>query len=542
MASNENDVLTPLLALHSEHMPAKDSEMLGKLAQKSVELVTKALGKDASKSQRESQASRLNEKGKKEQKEGKFQQACIYSNAASLLAARPPSQTYPRRMPSMFLNDLGGCFLAWFQKTRRWGFALGAAAAIEMALIRDPSNQDSPYNNAKALTASMQELAPDQIGAGHCRLLLCPSAEGSVMHPAVVHRPSSGDELKWQMTRAASLDPVCANNAPTVVIDDAERDAGVLRQDTFEHAVAALSSCGVAVLKNAYRPEIIAELASAQEAEFARVQAEGLLNDSTITVPAGKEGRYNVKAPFRRPFIGEAYVDNPIVMGVLYAAMGGVRSNDVEVATLSHVTSLPHSPPGNWHGDHSALFQPNERYRATYGLLPAHACIAIVPLANISMEMGPTRFLLKSHLPCMGERRPTPVGGGVIVDACYLADTVLDGVGDVGDALLFDMRILHQGSGNDSPNLRPTMYTTYAQKWFLDSANWNVKHTAAFDSFPGDLRRRLSRLDSEDYLKKLEALLEERGVDVNALQSSYFYNRFDITMERDDRIDGLIQT
>ena len=146
-----------------------------------------------------------------------------------------------------------------------------------------------------------------------------------------------------------------------------------------------------------------------------------------------------------------------------------------------------------------------------------------------------------AHIPCRPDQQvPVNVGNNWQLEECPAADLVLDGVGGVGTAILFDMRLMHQGSGNNSPKLRPTMYTTYAHKWFFDSVNWNTKHTASYDELPGAMRRRLSRLDTDAYTKLLESMLEERGVDTKALQSSYFFDKVDVTLDRGIRNPALV--
>ena len=90
--------------------------------------------------------------------------------------------------------------------------------------------------------------------------------------------------------------------------------------------------------------------------------------------------------------------------------------------------------------------------------------------------------------------------------------------------MLFDMRLMHHGQANRSPSLRPAMYTTYVRSWFLDSVNWHAKHTRGFDELAGPMRGMLSRLDTLDYTRMLETMLEEKaGVDIKKLQSTYFY-------------------
>jgi hypothetical protein len=60
------------------------------------------------------------------------------------------------------------------------------------------------------------------------------------------------------------------------------------------------------------------------------------------------------------------------------------------------------------------LFSPRypvtgESYRVLANL-PAHAIIAVVPLVNTTEAMGPTRMLLKSHIPCHPQQKGGYVG------------------------------------------------------------------------------------------------------------------------------------
>jgi hypothetical protein len=48
---------------------------------------------------------------------------------------------------------------------------------------------------------------------------------------------------------------------------------------------------------------------------------------------------------------------------------------------------------------------------------------------------------------------------------------------NIGDALLFDCRVLHFGLSNSSHSsggtCRPIIYVNYHQPWFHDPKNWN---------------------------------------------------------------------
>lgn len=87
--------------------------------------------------------------------------------------------------------------------------------------------------------------------------------------------------------------------------------------------------------------------------------------------------------------------------------------------------------------------------------LPCHMLTVFVPLVDLSAENGATEFSLGSHLhDCasdLGER---------IVEC------------KAGSAILFDYRLLHRGTANQTTADRPILYYTYARSGFEDLVNY----------------------------------------------------------------------
>ena len=185
---------------------------------------------------------------------------------------------------------------------------------------------------------------------------------------------------------------------------------------------------------------------------------------------------------------------------------------------------------------------------------PPPGLVAIVPLLNLSEASGPcvapfeartpqlrlgcppadtlphvarprllsrTEFLLGSHVK--GEKREgvdwwvrAQAAGDPQVTALELAPTA-----DEGTAILFDLRVRHRGGANRSPAPRPILYVGYTARWFRDAVNFKDAHTPSWDALGSNTRRALlARIDSRAYVRRLEAELEARGVDVAALSSS----------------------
>jgi ectoine hydroxylase-related dioxygenase (phytanoyl-CoA dioxygenase family) len=87
--------------------------------------------------------------------------------------------------------------------------------------------------------------------------------------------------------------------------------------------------------------------------------------------------------------------------------------------------------------------------------LPCHILTVFVPLVNLSAENGATEFSLGSHLHACD----SPMGERVI--EC-----------PAGSAIIFDYRLLHRGTANQTTADRPILYFTYSRSWFEDPVNY----------------------------------------------------------------------
>jgi hypothetical protein len=83
---------------------------------------------------------------------------------------------------------------------------------------------------------------------------------------------------------------------------------------------------------------------------------------------------------------------------IIHLAKQAIKERALEVDTFSHVTSKPHSPRQHWHRDAGALFDGVGDLGSHQ--LPPHGVVTFVPLIDVSEELGPTEYLLKSHIPC----------------------------------------------------------------------------------------------------------------------------------------------
>jgi hypothetical protein len=267
---------------------------------------------------------------------------------------------------------------------------------------------------------------------------------------------------------------------------DAAEGKTYLSRKLRNRATKALAACGVVVLKGAFTKSHIEEL---------QQSAAGQLEDwfSTGLGPAGIDqrvehtefkdtpevscrstGRWEVKVPLTHPWTAEETIRNPLVTDVLVQAMDSSR---LEMDTYSVVTSLSNTPVQHWHRDAAPLFEAPQSGPASHPR--PHGIVVFVPLDDVPEERGPTEFLLRSHIQCAVDRQyegkldggpdpALPAGSPrrtlLITECPHSFDAgTWKATAETGDAILFDLRILHRGGENVSPGHRPQIYATYTR-------------------------------------------------------------------------------
>ena len=132
----------------------------------------------------------------------------------------------------------------------------------------------------------------------------------------------------------------------------------------------------------------------------------------------------------------------------------------------------------------------------------------LVALDDVAAASGPTEFILGSHLSALKDAQAELPKASFAVNK--------------GSAVLFDVRIKHRGGENKSPKDRGLLYISYVHEWWQDKINYKTPQTAGWDQHNTTRTRKLfQRLDAGAWTSKLEAMLAERGVDLDALRSTF---------------------
>ena len=220
---------------------------------------------------------------------------------------------------------------------------------------------------------------------------------------------------------------------------------------SVEDAGDLLREAGVVVLRSLLSTEAVETLATAVESDLNRVQrrlSTMLLDPETfafIEACGRGKGRIDVKVDRKK-------IDVDLISKALAPVLEATFDGDYTVGPLGVVVSSPGSGIQRWHRDGDPLFPGHQ--------LPAHAVTAFVPLVSVDDDLGPTQFLVGSHLRGDVTEPISPPFAGPSTD--------------VGDVLLFDYRVIHRGVPNVSDRDRPVLYVVFHRSWFSDVQNFPV--------------------------------------------------------------------
>lgn len=114
------------------------------------------------------------------------------------------------------------------------------------------------------------------------------------------------------------------------------------------------------------------------------------------------------------------------------------------------VPSREKSDVGFWHRDTYSFFDDESIDMS----VPPFYLTVLVPLNEITEELGPTQLRLGSHRCTLEEAEKCP-----LAVACPMQP---------GDALVFDGRCVHRGLANGSSELRRMLYVVWHKKWYND--------------------------------------------------------------------------
>jgi len=233
---------------------------------------------------------------------------------------------------------------------------------------------------------------------------------------------------------------------PSIRLTERELTSGTLEPSTRLLARQVFAKRGLIIIENAYAPELMARLREALMFRYSGIISN---DEHRLTLMVGDK-RFMVPVEISGPFNSPEIYAHPLLLAVVEDALG----SDFILGSFGAVVAHPGASDQHVHRDHPFLFN-NE---AVDMLLPAYAVNVIVPLVTINGYQGTTRVWPGSHRVWEDSKARSLPAGEVIAEP--------------GSCILLDYRLLHGGTANHAPQLRPILYMTYQRPWFRDYANF----------------------------------------------------------------------
>ncbi len=221
---------------------------------------------------------------------------------------------------------------------------------------------------------------------------------------------------------------------------------------------------GYAILDHAFPVDAIGALRGEFDARLASAPA-ALGPQESLEVG---QHRYMIPLPLSGGFGDPRVFANPYVLALAREVLG----RDAILESFGAFVSFAGSDDQPPHRDGPDLFDSE-----ISTLLPAHALTMGLPLTEMNQTNGTTAIWPGSHRKRDHDAR-----------AAAERPTI-----PLGSCLLWDFRLYHAGTTNNSAEARPLVYATYARCWFQDPVNFSGKPLARLaygpdfiDSLPTD--------------------------------------------------------
>ena len=237
---------------------------------------------------------------------------------------------------------------------------------------------------------------------------------------------------------------------PVLSIGPEERELGRLSEESLQTGLSIMSQHGFLRIDNVLVPEVVGVLHTAFIDRYGRMDQRAL-DEEGLGVG---DRRYMITVDVSGPFNDTSVYANAFYFPIINRLLGGRCVID----SFGAVCALPGAPAQHVHTDHPTLFPEH----ALDGLLPCHAVTLVLPLVELSTDIGPTAVWLGSH-----RERWLQEGKEPDRTAAFVPESAL------GSVYLMDYRLVHHGMANETTRPRPILYVAYARPWFTDARNFS---------------------------------------------------------------------
>lgn len=218
---------------------------------------------------------------------------------------------------------------------------------------------------------------------------------------------------------------------------------------------------GYLIVRNAFDEEFIQQA----HREFLIEYEDYFVDEKFSDALHVGDKRTMISLKFKGVFSSSQFYANPKLLPLIKYLLG---SNCI-INSLGSVVSLPGAKEQHIHRDHPIIYltkteletgvQPEVDFSWVKNA-PPYAITLGIPLVPLNQLTGNTRIWPRTHLSTRNEYSKKNLGPGV------------DYSTNLGACILFDYRILHTGTANNSDQIRPLLYNIYSRVWFRDTVNY----------------------------------------------------------------------
>lgn len=158
--------------------------------------------------------------------------------------------------------------------------------------------------------------------------------------------------------------------------------------------------------------------------------------------------RHYVTLPFVEPFADPEVIDNDVIMAVVERLVG----RDGVMCQLASDTPLKGSQYQDLHRDTQLLFP------ETGVETPVYQLAVNFPLVDVTAANGPMEMATGTHLLPREEGLRRIADAEVPLEPQFMAR---------GDVMIRDVRHIHRGTPNPSPDPRPMVVIGYSRRWLF---------------------------------------------------------------------------
>jgi ectoine hydroxylase-related dioxygenase (phytanoyl-CoA dioxygenase family) len=240
-----------------------------------------------------------------------------------------------------------------------------------------------------------------------------------------------------------------------IALTQAEIESQKLSDTRVQSTTELFRKHGAIWMKGVFRKSLIQELLAVYTQKYIGLSKQELRKrDASVG-----DQRFMITVKIKGAFNDPELYANPVLLPLL----DNLLSQHCRIASFGSVVALPGADDQPIHLDHPPLFESNELCCS----LPPHAITMVVPLVDVSEDVGTTAIWEGTHHSADRTEQLQSLMSSPNYESASMP------LPKQGDVYMMDYRVIHGGMANRSKIARPILYIVYSRPWFKDAFNFS---------------------------------------------------------------------